>query len=105
VFITGGSSGIRLALVHCVATKGACISILARSMEKLEKVRNTIHPVTRIEVATFAANMRNVEESCGAFVTDVYRPSTTNLANLEGEKREKERREMRKFFLKILLVN
>ena len=74
-------------------------------MEKLEKVRNTIHPVTRIEVATFAANMRDVEESCGAFVTDVYRPSTTNLANLEGEKREKERREMRKFFLKILLVN
>ena len=56
-------------------------------------------------MATFAANMRNVEESCGAFVTDVYMPSTTNLANLEGEKREKERREMRKFFLKILLVN
>lgn len=52
-------------------------------------------------MAAFVANMQGVEESCHAFATEANRPSTANMANLEGEKRE-----TRKFFLKKkLLVN
>ncbi|PIA30820.1 hypothetical protein AQUCO_05400133v1 [Aquilegia coerulea] len=42
VFITGGSSGIGLALAHQAASQGAQVSILARNQEKLEQARNSI---------------------------------------------------------------
>ncbi|KAL5782541.1 hypothetical protein ACOSP7_007570 [Xanthoceras sorbifolium] len=61
VFITGGSSGIGLALAHRAAQEGARVSILARSLEKLEEAKRSIHLATGIEVATFAADVRDFE--------------------------------------------
>ncbi|WVY94280.1 hypothetical protein V8G54_033368 [Vigna mungo] len=61
VFITGGSSGIGLALAHRAAAEGARVSILARSLGKLEEARNAIRLATGIEVAVFAADVRDFE--------------------------------------------
>ncbi|RDX57837.1 Protein trichome birefringence-like 10, partial [Mucuna pruriens] len=61
VFITGGSSGIGLALAHRAAAEGARVSILARSPDKLEEARNAIQLATGIEVAVFAADVRDFE--------------------------------------------
>lgn len=61
VFITGGSSGIGLALAHRAASEGARVSILARSPEKLEEARNSVRLTTGIDVAAFAADVRDYE--------------------------------------------
>ncbi|KAG2403620.1 3-dehydrosphinganine reductase [Vigna angularis] len=61
VFITGGSSGIGLSLAHRAAAEGARVSILARSLGKLEEARNAIRLATGIEVALFAADVRDFE--------------------------------------------
>lgn len=61
VFITGGSSGIGLALAHRAAQEGARVSILARSLQRLEEAKQSIHLATGIEVATYAADVRNFE--------------------------------------------
>ncbi|KFK29481.1 hypothetical protein AALP_AA7G139900 [Arabis alpina] len=52
VFITGGSSGIGLALAHRAASEGARVSILARSSDKLDEAKRSIKLATGIEVAT-----------------------------------------------------
>lgn len=72
-----------------VAAEGAYTSIMARSSQKLEKASNAICLGTRIEVATFVVDVRSVEELSRASAADIGRPSTVNLADLEGEKREK----------------
>ncbi|TXG71980.1 hypothetical protein EZV62_000559 [Acer yangbiense] len=61
VFITGGSSGIGLALAHRAAQEGARVSILARSLQKLEEAKQSIHLATGIEVATFSADVRDFD--------------------------------------------
>ncbi|XP_050373974.1 3-dehydrosphinganine reductase TSC10A-like [Argentina anserina] len=61
VFITGGSSGIGLALAHQAASEGARVSILARSLNKLEEAKNYIQLSTGIDVAVFAADVRDYE--------------------------------------------
>ncbi|KAL2341255.1 hypothetical protein Fmac_009195 [Flemingia macrophylla] len=61
VFITGGSSGIGLALAHRAAAEGARVSILARSLDKLEEARNAIRLATGIEVAVFSADVRDFD--------------------------------------------
>lgn len=61
VFITGGSSGIGLALAHQAAAEGARVSILARSMDKLEEARNSIRLSTGIDVAVFSADVRDYD--------------------------------------------
>ncbi|KAH1102537.1 hypothetical protein AAZX31_13G188800 [Glycine max] len=61
VFITGGSSGIGLALAHRAAAEGARVSILARSPDKLEEARNAIRLASGMEVAAFAADVRDFE--------------------------------------------
>ncbi|XP_020223411.2 3-dehydrosphinganine reductase TSC10A [Cajanus cajan] len=61
VFITGGSSGIGLALAHRAAAEGARVSILARSPGKLEEARNAIRLATGIDVAVFAADVRDFD--------------------------------------------
>lgn len=61
VFITGGSSGIGLALAHRAASEGARVSILARSPEKLEEAKNAVRLATGIDVAVFAADVRDYE--------------------------------------------
>lgn len=59
VFITGGSSGIGLALAHRAASEGARVSILARSINKLEEAKHLIRLSTGIDVAIFAADVRD----------------------------------------------
>ncbi|KAM5569304.1 3-dehydrosphinganine reductase TSC10A [Rosa sericea] len=61
VFITGGSSGIGLALAHRAASEGARVSILARSLVKLEEAKNYIQLSTGIDVAVFAADVRDYD--------------------------------------------
>ncbi|KAK7245826.1 hypothetical protein RIF29_40678 [Crotalaria pallida] len=61
VFITGGSSGIGLALAHRAATEGARVSILARSPNKLEEAKNAVKLATGIEAAVFAADVRDYD--------------------------------------------
>lgn len=72
-----------------VAAEGAYTSIMTRSSQKLEKASNAICLGTGIEVATFVVDVRSVEELSRASAADIGRPSTVNLADLEGEKREK----------------
>ncbi|CAH8256001.1 unnamed protein product [Arabidopsis lyrata] len=59
VFITGGSSGIGLALAHRAAAEGARVSILARSAGKLEEAKKEIQLASGVEVATFSADVRD----------------------------------------------
>ncbi|KAK9933411.1 hypothetical protein M0R45_020609 [Rubus argutus] len=61
VFITGGSSGIGLALAHQAASEGARVSILARSIDKLEEAKNYIQLSTGVDVAVFAADVRDYD--------------------------------------------
>ncbi|KDO74752.1 hypothetical protein CISIN_1g0177571mg, partial [Citrus sinensis] len=61
VFITGGSSGIGLALAHQAAKEGARVSILARSGKKLEEAKQSIQLATGIEVATYSADVRDFD--------------------------------------------
>ncbi|KAF8015687.1 hypothetical protein BT93_H1262 [Corymbia citriodora subsp. variegata] len=61
VFITGGSSGIGLALAHRAAAEGARVSILARSPDKLEEAKRAIRLATGIDVATFSADVRDFD--------------------------------------------
>ncbi|GMP56549.1 hypothetical protein CsSME_00020986 [Camellia sinensis var. sinensis] len=59
VFITGGSSGIGLAMARQAAAEGARVSILARNRDKLEEAKQSIHLSTGIDVAVFSADVRD----------------------------------------------
>ncbi|PKA52173.1 11-beta-hydroxysteroid dehydrogenase-like 2 [Apostasia shenzhenica] len=61
VFITGGSSGIGLELARQAAAEGARVSILARSLKRLEEARDAIRLATGVEVAIFSADVRDAE--------------------------------------------
>ncbi|GAA0162275.1 reductase [Lithospermum erythrorhizon] len=61
VFITGGSSGIGLALAQEAASQGAQVSILARSLNKLEEAQKSIKLATGIDVAIYSADVRDFE--------------------------------------------
>ncbi|KAG5554751.1 hypothetical protein RHGRI_012341 [Rhododendron griersonianum] len=61
VFITGGSSGIGLAMAHQAASQGARVSILARGRDKLEEAQRAIRLATGIDVAVFSADARDFE--------------------------------------------
>lgn len=59
VFITGGSSGIGLALAHRFASEGARVSILARDQAKLDAAKQAISLSTGVDVAAFSADVRD----------------------------------------------
>lgn len=59
VFITGGSSGIGLALAHQAASEGARVSILARNQDKLEEAQHSIRLSTGLGVAIFSADVQD----------------------------------------------
>ncbi|XP_068663446.1 3-dehydrosphinganine reductase TSC10A-like [Aristolochia californica] len=61
VFITGGSSGIGLALACRAASEGARVSILARNIEKLEEARNSIRLSTGVDVSIHSVDVRDFE--------------------------------------------
>lgn len=61
VFVTGGSSGIGLALAHQAASDGARVSILARSVDKLQEAKQAIRLATGIDVGVFSADVRDYD--------------------------------------------
>lgn len=61
VFITGGSSGIGLALAHLCAHQGADVSLLARNAAKLEEAKESIKLATGRDVQVFSADVRDYD--------------------------------------------
>ncbi|KAK8553077.1 hypothetical protein V6N13_141679 [Hibiscus sabdariffa] len=61
VFITGGSSGIGLALAHKAISEGARVSLLARSLSKLEEAKKSLHLAYGVDVGIFAADVRDYD--------------------------------------------
>ncbi|KAK6255011.1 Short-chain dehydrogenase/reductase SDR - like 10 [Theobroma cacao] len=61
VFITGGSIGIGLAIAKQAASEGARISLLARSLDKLEEAKQSIRQAYQVDVAIFAADVRDYD--------------------------------------------
>ncbi|XP_008776395.2 3-dehydrosphinganine reductase TSC10A-like [Phoenix dactylifera] len=59
VLITGGSSGIGLALARRAAAEGARISILARNPTRLQEARDAIRLATGVDAAVLAADVRD----------------------------------------------
>ncbi|KAK6265874.1 hypothetical protein QUC31_016711 [Theobroma cacao] len=60
VFITGGSSGIGLAIAKRAASEGARVSIMARNLEKLEEARQSIRLASgALDVSIFSADARD----------------------------------------------
>ncbi|KAL8524725.1 hypothetical protein ACS0TY_014366 [Phlomoides rotata] len=59
VFITGGSSGIGLALAHLCAQHGADVTLLARNVAKLEEAQQSIKLATGCDVKVFSADVRD----------------------------------------------
>ncbi|KAK4425711.1 3-dehydrosphinganine reductase TSC10B [Sesamum alatum] len=61
VFITGGSSGIGLALAHLCAREGANVTLLARNVSKLEEAKQSIKLATGRDVNVFSADVRDYD--------------------------------------------
>ncbi|KAK6146096.1 hypothetical protein DH2020_019965 [Rehmannia glutinosa] len=61
VFITGGSSGIGLALAHLCADHGADVTLLARNVAKLEEAKQSIKLATGRDVSVFSADVREYD--------------------------------------------
>ncbi|XWS75258.1 hypothetical protein CRYUN_Cryun01aG0070600 [Craigia yunnanensis] len=61
VFITGGSSGIGLAVAQKAVSEGARVSLLARSLRKLEEAQKSIRLAYGVDVAIFAADVRDYD--------------------------------------------
>ncbi|KAK9139683.1 hypothetical protein Scep_009364 [Stephania cephalantha] len=61
VFISGGSSGIGLALARQAAAEGARVSILARNPANLQQARDSIRLSTGVDVAVFSADVRDFD--------------------------------------------
>ncbi|KAL4310111.1 hypothetical protein GQ457_01G030430 [Hibiscus cannabinus] len=59
VFISGGSSGIGLALAQKAVSEGARVSLLARSLHKLEEAQKSIREAHGVDVAIFSADVRD----------------------------------------------
>ncbi|XP_073300894.1 3-dehydrosphinganine reductase TSC10A-like [Primulina huaijiensis] len=61
VLITGGSSGIGLALAHHCTQEGAEVTLLARSVSKLEEAKQSIKLATGRDVSVYSADVRDYE--------------------------------------------
>uniref|UniRef100_A0A0D9VJX3 3-dehydrosphinganine reductase n=1 Tax=Leersia perrieri TaxID=77586 RepID=A0A0D9VJX3_9ORYZ len=66
VLITGGSSGIGLAMATAAAREGARVSILARNVARLEEARGAIRAATGQDVGVHAADVRDAAAVSGA---------------------------------------
>jgi 3-dehydrosphinganine reductase len=105
VFITGGSSGIGLALAHRAVSEGAKVSILARSTEKLAEAKRSIQLATGVEVATFSADVRDYDAVSKAI--DESGPIDVLIVNqgvFIGKELEKQSPEEVKFMIDVNLT-
>ncbi|XVF84350.1 hypothetical protein PTKIN_Ptkin17bG0029800 [Pterospermum kingtungense] len=59
VFITGGSSGIGLAIAKQAALEGARVSIMARNLDRLEEAKRSIRLASGVDVSIFSADARD----------------------------------------------
>ncbi|XP_020584134.1 3-dehydrosphinganine reductase TSC10A-like [Phalaenopsis equestris] len=66
VFITGGSSGIGLAIARLAAAEGARVSILARNRRRLDEARDSIRLATGVEVGIYSVDVRDAEAVASA---------------------------------------
>ncbi|KAL0376561.1 UNVERIFIED_CONTAM: 3-dehydrosphinganine reductase TSC10A [Sesamum calycinum] len=94
VFITGGSSGIGLALAHLCAREGANVTILARDVGKLEEAKQSIKLASGREVSVFSADVRDygaverVIQEAGAIDVLVCNHGVFIAQELEGQELE-----------------
>ncbi|XP_011090801.1 3-dehydrosphinganine reductase TSC10A-like [Sesamum indicum] len=94
VFITGGSSGIGLALAHLCAREGANVTILARDVRKLEEAKQSIKLATGREVGVFSADVRDygaverVIQEAGAIDVLICNHGVFIAQELEGQELE-----------------
>ncbi|CAN7067746.1 unnamed protein product [Brassica rapa subsp. trilocularis] len=105
VFITGGSSGIGLALAHLAASEGARVSILARSLSKLADAKRSIKLATGVDVATFSADVRDYDAVSKA--VNQSGPIDVLIVNqgvFIGKELEKQSTEEVKFMIDVNLV-
>jgi len=105
VFITGGSSGIGLALAHRAVSEDAKVSILARSTEKLAEAKRSIQLATGVEVATFSADVRDYDAVSKAI--DESGPIDVLIVNqgvFIGKELEKQSPEEVKFMIDVNLT-
>ncbi|CAH8365287.1 unnamed protein product [Eruca vesicaria subsp. sativa] len=105
VFITGGSSGIGLALAHLAVSEGARVSILARSVSKLADAKQSIKLATGVDVSTFSADVRDYDAVSKA--VDQSGPIDVLIVNqgvFIGKELEKQSYEEVKFMIDVNLV-
>ncbi|WOL13148.1 hypothetical protein Cni_G21917 [Canna indica] len=94
VFISGGSSGIGLALARQATVEGARVSILARSAARLQEARDSIRLATGAVVAIFSADVLHTDAVAKAVeatrVIDMLVCNHVVFKPQELEKRESE---------------
>lgn len=78
--ITGGSSGIGLALAHQLLTEGARVALLARNLERLAQAREKLrkaHP--EAEVSIWSADVANAPQVTALLTTLMERQGVPDL--------------------------
>ncbi|XP_042399883.1 3-dehydrosphinganine reductase TSC10A-like [Zingiber officinale] len=61
LLVSGGSSGIGLAIARRAAAEGARVSILARDRSRLDEARETIRLATGVDASVIAVDVRDAE--------------------------------------------
>lgn len=71
--ITGGSSGIGLAIAKSLASRGASVSLIARNQQRLEAAREAVLAAGHCkgEVRAYSADVRDADELSGAIASAV----------------------------------
>ncbi|OIW20104.1 hypothetical protein TanjilG_00611 [Lupinus angustifolius] len=87
VFITGGSSGIGLALAHRATVEGARVSILSLSRNMLEEARNTVKLATgssKFGLRGLAEALQHEVIADNIHVSLIFLPDTDTPGTVEG---------------------